>query len=274
MSHTTSIPRPLPLFRRRLAHLLTPLAPLVSITTGVPHPAFPPTLLHYHLLTSPQLDALATHYHQSSPKPESWRYPVCIAARWRMVVNPQQANASPFFPNSSGDGGDGGDGGGGEEDYGGSGSRDDGDTENRRSSYSYSNNDNNATTGTFTRGLDEKDEFGENHHRGAGAEAEAGGGGGDPAAPPHPLCAAIMGLEPRTPRSRSRKPTKASVSDRRRRFGRFVGLRGCESPGMSGEEAREGDRRAIEAWVEGEVWRRGREGERGRRRGGVGKGGW
>lgn len=44
---------------------------------------------------------------------------------------------------------------------------------------------------------------------------------------------------------------------KRRRFGRFCGLRGCESPGM-GEGDEELMGRAMEAWVRG-AWRRGEE---------------
>lgn len=53
------------------------LAPIYPLPTGPPHPHFPLTLLHYHLLTDAQLDALAAYYHQASP-PDPWRchYPM------------------------------------------------------------------------------------------------------------------------------------------------------------------------------------------------------
>ncbi|BDD57828.1 hypothetical protein MPDQ_005431 [Monascus purpureus] len=66
-------------FTLTLSHLSTPLHPLVSTTTGLPHPEFPTSLLKYHLLTDEQLDSLARHYHQFYPPlPETYRYPMLI----------------------------------------------------------------------------------------------------------------------------------------------------------------------------------------------------
>lgn len=50
-----------------IQHLRSPLSPLVSATSGLPHPDFPATILAYHLLTSNQLDDLAVHFHQVWP---------------------------------------------------------------------------------------------------------------------------------------------------------------------------------------------------------------
>ncbi|GAD94118.1 conserved hypothetical protein [Paecilomyces variotii No. 5] len=70
-----------PAFFRALKHLASPLAPLVSITTGLPHPDFPRTLLAYHLLTWDQLDDIARHYHQVwPPVPETFGYPIQVPA--------------------------------------------------------------------------------------------------------------------------------------------------------------------------------------------------
>jgi hypothetical protein len=53
--------------------------PLISVTTGLPHPQFPRSLLQYHLLTHEQLDSLARWYHQVAPASrESWMYPAWI----------------------------------------------------------------------------------------------------------------------------------------------------------------------------------------------------
>lgn len=50
---------------------------------------------------------------------------------------------------------------------------------------------------------------------------------------------------------------EANLEDKRRRFGRFMGLRGCESPvDGDGEEGREREQRAMELWVAGEMRRR------------------
>lgn len=52
-------------FTAAVAHLATPLVPLISVRTGLAHPYFPRSLLQYHLLTHEQLDALARWYHQT-----------------------------------------------------------------------------------------------------------------------------------------------------------------------------------------------------------------
>ncbi|EXJ57933.1 hypothetical protein A1O7_05356 [Cladophialophora yegresii CBS 114405] len=62
-------------------HLRTPLVPLISVATGLPHPQFPTSLLQYHLLTHDQLDSLARWYHQVEPAvQETFLYPACIPA--------------------------------------------------------------------------------------------------------------------------------------------------------------------------------------------------
>ncbi|KAL9623963.1 MAG: hypothetical protein Q9160_001716 [Pyrenula sp. 1 TL-2023] len=61
---------------KAIAHLRVPLVPLISLTTGKAHPAFPLSLLQFHLLTHAQLDDLARFYHQVwPPLPETSRYP-------------------------------------------------------------------------------------------------------------------------------------------------------------------------------------------------------
>jgi hypothetical protein len=67
---------------RRFKHLLRPLCPLLSVETGLPHPDFPQTLLHYHLLSDSQLDELAHFYHQRTPGEHSMDYPMPVVARW------------------------------------------------------------------------------------------------------------------------------------------------------------------------------------------------
>ena len=70
------------LFRRHISHLSSPLRPLLSLTTGLPHPSFPKTILNYHILTSEQLDELAHFYHQRTPSALSFQYPAPVIARW------------------------------------------------------------------------------------------------------------------------------------------------------------------------------------------------
>lgn len=71
------------MLRRRFAGVSRPLAPLLSIETGLAHPRFPPTLLHYHLLTDPELEELARFYHQNEPSRFSMEYPMPVVTRWR-----------------------------------------------------------------------------------------------------------------------------------------------------------------------------------------------
>jgi hypothetical protein len=70
-----------PYFRPTIDFLSRALAPLVSVTTALPAPDFPSTILAYHLLTSDQLDNLAQHYHQVwPPVSETFSYPLRIPA--------------------------------------------------------------------------------------------------------------------------------------------------------------------------------------------------
>lgn len=65
----------------KLSEMRLKLSPLVRITTGAVHAAFPKTLLHYWLLTESELDGLADFYHQKEwcrwtdqyPKAMGWR---------------------------------------------------------------------------------------------------------------------------------------------------------------------------------------------------------
>ena len=60
---------------KKIANLQLHLAPLVPLPSGPPHPAFPKTLMAFHLLTEDELDSIATYYHQSTPGPWSNHYP-------------------------------------------------------------------------------------------------------------------------------------------------------------------------------------------------------
>lgn len=64
-----------PALTEKIKQMAIPLAPLVRLTTGDIHPAFPPTLLNFWLLTSEQLEELAHFYHQRTPSIWSAGYP-------------------------------------------------------------------------------------------------------------------------------------------------------------------------------------------------------
>lgn len=63
---------------KKIATLQLELAPLVPLPSGPPHPAFPKTLLAFHLLTEDELDSIAHHYHQSTPGPWTHHYPALM----------------------------------------------------------------------------------------------------------------------------------------------------------------------------------------------------
>ena len=68
-----------PAFESKLRQMRLPLAPLVQLTTGSVHPAFPETLLSFWLLTDDQLEALASFYHQRTPSVWTSRYPCPVS---------------------------------------------------------------------------------------------------------------------------------------------------------------------------------------------------
>ncbi|KAI0200080.1 hypothetical protein F4808DRAFT_461221 [Astrocystis sublimbata] len=65
-------------FKKKLQQMALPLAPLVQLTTGQIHPAYPGTLLNFWLLTDSQLEELATFYHQRTPNIYTFHYPCPI----------------------------------------------------------------------------------------------------------------------------------------------------------------------------------------------------
>ncbi|ERF72241.1 hypothetical protein EPUS_02128 [Endocarpon pusillum Z07020] len=78
-NHRPQPTQPTLTYSHALSHLSTCLIPLISVTTGLPHPTFPRSLLQYHLLTHAQLDELAVYYHQVVPAVrETDKYPVSI----------------------------------------------------------------------------------------------------------------------------------------------------------------------------------------------------
>lgn len=64
-----------PEFARKLDQMRLNLSPLVQITTGFVHPAFPKTVLQFWLLTDYQLEELAHFYHQRTPSHLTGQYP-------------------------------------------------------------------------------------------------------------------------------------------------------------------------------------------------------
>ena len=66
-------------FQQKLDQMRLTLAPLVQLTSGEIHSAFPSTLLSFWLLTDQQLEQLASFYHQRTPCPWTSRYPCPVS---------------------------------------------------------------------------------------------------------------------------------------------------------------------------------------------------
>lgn len=67
-----------PGFADKINHLRLRLEPIHPLPWGAPHPSFPKTLLHYHLLTEAELDSMAHFYSQSTPSRFTFSYPVAM----------------------------------------------------------------------------------------------------------------------------------------------------------------------------------------------------
>lgn len=79
-----------PALLKKIATLQLELAPLVPLPEGPPHPAFPKTLLAFHLLTEDELDSIAHHYHQSTPGPWTTHYPALMNWDKEFLARPQE----------------------------------------------------------------------------------------------------------------------------------------------------------------------------------------
>ncbi|KAH7368966.1 hypothetical protein B0T11DRAFT_327102 [Plectosphaerella cucumerina] len=86
-----------PAFREKLRQMTLPLAPLVQMTTGAVHPAFPTTLLKFWLLTETQLDDLAHFYHQRTPGPWTSQYPCPITWPAGLKVEEKRRKMGKFI---------------------------------------------------------------------------------------------------------------------------------------------------------------------------------
>ncbi|KAJ9625515.1 hypothetical protein H2203_004272 [Taxawa tesnikishii (nom. ined.)] len=95
-----------PTLAKKIANLRLPLAPLVPLPSGPPHPAFPKTLLAYHLLTEDELDSIAHYYHQSTPRSTRSTQPGALLSlllphRGLVESNPQHQHPRSALSSSS-----------------------------------------------------------------------------------------------------------------------------------------------------------------------------
>ncbi|KAI0008030.1 hypothetical protein F4779DRAFT_619027 [Xylariaceae sp. FL0662B] len=84
-------------FREKLRQMALPLAPLVQLTTGDIHPAFPGTLLNFWLLTDWQLEELAHFYHQRTPCQYTLHYPCPITWSSDMPLEEKRRKIGRFI---------------------------------------------------------------------------------------------------------------------------------------------------------------------------------
>ncbi|KAF2253336.1 hypothetical protein BU26DRAFT_395722, partial [Trematosphaeria pertusa] len=65
-----------PALAEKIRQMRLTIAPILHVSTGLPPPHFPPTILQLFLLTEPQLDSFASFYSQTSPSsPHFYAYP-------------------------------------------------------------------------------------------------------------------------------------------------------------------------------------------------------
>ncbi|KAI1759747.1 hypothetical protein GGR53DRAFT_123346 [Hypoxylon sp. FL1150] len=84
-------------FQAKLQQMALPLAPLVQLTTGEIHPAFPGTLLNFWLLTDAELEELAHFYHQRTPCQWTFHYPCPIAWSSDMPLEEKRRRIGRFI---------------------------------------------------------------------------------------------------------------------------------------------------------------------------------
>lgn len=86
-----------PALDSKLKQMALPLAPLVQLTSGHVHPAFPSTLLSFWLLTDEQLDQIAHFYHQRTPCQWTRHYPCPITWGEGLTVEEKRRKIGKFI---------------------------------------------------------------------------------------------------------------------------------------------------------------------------------
>ena len=86
-----------PAFEEKIKCMELRLAPLVRITNGEVHSAFPSTLLNFWLLTSNQLDELAHFYHQRTPSIYSSQYPCPVVWERGLTLEDKRRKLGRFI---------------------------------------------------------------------------------------------------------------------------------------------------------------------------------
>ena len=93
----SSSTRPTSSLEQKLRDLTFPLSPLVQVTTGYKHPAFPAMLLNYWLLTSDELDSLLEFYHQRNGGHLTQQYPLPVGWEENMSLETKRRRFGRFI---------------------------------------------------------------------------------------------------------------------------------------------------------------------------------
>lgn len=86
-----------PALDEKIRQMALPLAPLVQLTTGEVHEAFPGNLLAYWLLTDDQLEELAHFYHQRTPCVWTSHYPCPVPWRSDLPLETKRRRIGRFI---------------------------------------------------------------------------------------------------------------------------------------------------------------------------------
>ncbi|KAH8602887.1 hypothetical protein B0O99DRAFT_14723 [Bisporella sp. PMI_857] len=86
-----------PALQAKIKQMSLKLQPLLRVTTGTSHPAFPSTLLNFWLLTSDELDELASFYHQHTPSHWSSHYPCPVVWGKNLTLEEKRRKIGRFI---------------------------------------------------------------------------------------------------------------------------------------------------------------------------------
>jgi hypothetical protein len=86
-----------PPFLEKVGQMGLELRPLVQLTTGDVHPAFPWTMLQFWLLCDAQLDSMAAFYHQAEMSEWTLQYPCPVAWHRRLPLEEKRRRFGRFI---------------------------------------------------------------------------------------------------------------------------------------------------------------------------------
>lgn len=86
-----------PELQAKIAQMTLLLAPLVRLTSGDVHPAFPKMLVSYWLLTDSQLEELSHFYHQRTPCELTRHYPCPMGWRQGLTLEEKRRKMGKFI---------------------------------------------------------------------------------------------------------------------------------------------------------------------------------